>query len=228
MNKTDPLSLVFTRNAFYRRMHFLALAALALNFVVIIILLMLIVFLIRNPTPPLYFATDPISRLIDIIPTNQPNMSDEEVIRWTREAVEAAYSYDYVNYAAQLQAAQKYFTNYGWREFMRGLTASDNLLAVTERKLIGRARVVQKPKLIAQGLLGGALAWKFEMPVLMTFQAPPYNDRSSYSIPWTVTVLVQRQPILQSYQGLGIVQAIAGATQAPPTGPREISPSPTG
>lgn len=227
MATEDALMAVFARNYFYRRLYYLALSAFALSLLVIATLIWAIIFLIKNPTHPLYFATDKIGRLFQVIPVTRPNMSTNDVINWTIAAVQNANSYDYVNYRAQIQGAQKYFTNYGWNKYMSALTASNNLIALTQRKQIVIAQIVNQPKILAQGLLGGAYAWKFEMPMLVTYWNPPYDDKSKFYNAEIVSVIVQRQPVLQSYQGLGIVQFIA-RTATTANQPPEISTTPTG
>ena len=127
-------------------------------------------------------------------------------------------SYNFINYRTDLQNAQKYFTDYGWRNYMKGLTASRNLNGVIDRKYIVIARVVDSPKLVGEGTVGGAHAWKFRVPVLVTYWLPPYdeNPNSKFFNPLILTVLVQRQNLLTSYKGLGILQLIAEiATQTP-------------
>jgi len=199
-----------------------------LTLAVIGILISVLAFLVRNPTNPLYFAADNVGRLIEVVPVSQPNMSTEQVTAWTIEAVQAAYSYDYVNYRGQLQNAQKYFTSYGWKNYMNALTLSNNLIALQQRKQIVIARVVEKPKLVTQGLLSGAYAWKFEIPVLVTYWQPPFDDKSKYSNALIVSIIVQRQPILQSYKGLGALQIIARLATTPSTQPQQLSDTPTG
>jgi intracellular multiplication protein IcmL len=227
MDKVNALELVFRRNRFYRRQYFLALGAFALSIMVIVVLLGILVFLKRNPTQPVYFATDSVGRLIEVVPVEQPNMKLDEAMDWAKEAVEIIYSYDYVNYHAQFQNAQKYFTEYGWTKYIAALTASNNVVALKERKMVVIANVVEKPKLIAEGLLSGAYAWKFEMPVLVTYLLPPYDEKSTFSNPLTVTMVVQRQPILQSYKGVGIIQLV-GEMAATSAQPQELPSTPTG
>lgn len=227
MANTDALSLVFTRNAFYKRLHYLALAAFGLMLIVIGILVVILIFLMRHPTPPLYFATNNVGELIKTIPVNTPNMSTDDVIKWTTEGIQQAYSYDFVNFHTQLQRAQKYFTTYGWNNYMKALNASNNMLALTERKQVVIAQVVGPPKILAQGILGGAFAWKFEFPVLMTYWEPPFNNKNKFFNALTVSVIVQRQPILQSYKGLGIIQMIAIMPTAS-NQPQQISGTSTG
>lgn len=223
----DALVLIFARNAFYRRMHFLALGAVALSLFVIAFLLWMMIYLIKHPTHPLYFATDNVGRLIHIIPVNVPNMPQDAVIAWTVEAVQKSLSFDFINYRAQIQSAEKYFTPYGWQNYMRALEVSNNYLGLAKNKWIIIAQVVEQPKVITQGILSGAYAWKFQMPVLVTYWSPPYDNKSKFANALNVSVIVQRQEILQSYKGLGIAQIVAtsAATQNPL---QEISNTPTG
>ncbi|TAK74360.1 MAG: hypothetical protein EPO11_06990 [Gammaproteobacteria bacterium] len=228
MNARDPLSIIFARNAFYQRLHFLVLGALALSIIVNGFLVWALYFLIKNPFQPLYFATDSVGRLIQLVPVDQPNMKVEEVAAIAVEAVQAAYSYDYVNYRDQLQRAQRYFTTYGWSSYMKALTESNNLVAMTNRKQIVIAQVVGAPELVVQRILAGAYAWKFKMPVLITYWEPPYDNKSKVVNALEVSIVLQRQPILQSYKGVGVVQLIATFATAAPAQPGQISSSPTG
>jgi intracellular multiplication protein IcmL len=209
MAEDSALSLVFERNAFYRRLYLYALGAYALSLLVIAILITTVIFLRNHPATPIYFATDKVGRLIKIVPVSEPNMSTDEVMDWTINAVQKAYAYDYINYRAQIQEAQKYFSVYGWRNYLSALKASNNLVALTQRRWVVLAQVVERPKIINQGILSGAYAWKFEIMLLVTNWAPPYDETSKFSNPLVMTVIVQRQPILQSTDGLGIVQIIA-------------------
>lgn len=148
----------------------------------------------------------------DEAPLSQPTMSLDEVTAWTIEAVEATYTYDYKNFRAQLKNAEKYFTQHGWQQYMQGLIASNNLLALEQRRMIFLAKVTQPPKLITEGVLAGAYAYKFEMPVLISYLSPPYDNvlgKSRFDRVLIVDIIVQRQKILTSYKGLGIVQLLA-------------------
>lgn len=214
----DPVMLVHIRNEFYRKKYQFTMGVYALSLVVIIILISLLTYIIKHPVQPLYFVADDLGRLIKEVPITQPNMSTEEVMAWTVEAVENTYSYDYVNYRAQLQDAQKYFTEFGWRNYLNGLTASNNLLALTQRQMVFVGKVIGKPKLIIESLLGGAYAYKFEMQLLVTYLLPPdFSEAKAFRNPYKVTVIVQRQDLLKSYRGLAIVQLLVqSATQAEP------------
>ena len=223
----DSLILIFTRNAFYRRLYHLALAAFALSIIVIAILVTTLILVFKYDSQTFYFATDDVGRLIKIVPLDRPNMSDQELVAWVVESVQSALSFDYINYREELQNAEKYFTRYGWSQYMEKLTLSNNLLAVTKRRMIARAQVVEPPKMLVRGLLAHAYAWKFQMPVLVTYSEPPYDGSKDFSNALQVTVIVQRQSILQSYKGLGIVQLIGELAMAPEGQGQQISATST-
>jgi intracellular multiplication protein IcmL len=208
----DALRMVQLRNEFYRKKFYLLLGIFTLAFLMTGILVGVLVYLIKHPTRPVYFVADGVGRLMEELPLSQPNMSIEDVTAWAVEAVETTYTYNYINFRAQLQNAEKYFTRYGWQEYMRGLKASNNLLALEQRKMIFIAKVVKAPQLVTQGLLGGTYAYKFEMPVLVSYLSPPYDNvlnQSRFDNALLVDVIIQRQKILTSYKGLGIVQLLA-------------------
>ncbi len=104
----DALLLVHLRNQFYRAKYHAMTGIFLLSVLINLVLAGVIIFLVKHPTHPLYFVTDEVGRLIEDIPLNQPNMPAADVINWVTEALEATFSYDYVNYRGELQNAQKY------------------------------------------------------------------------------------------------------------------------
>lgn len=215
MANDDAMVLIFARNAFYRRLYYLALGAFGLSLIAIVFLTTVIVFLKRHPVHPLYFATDNVGRLIQIDPVSKPNLTKEEIVSWVKEAITASFSYDYINYPGQLQAAQKYFTSYGWRKYMQTLTISGNLRALMERKYVVNAQATQMPRLLREGKTkSGIYSWEYEMPLLITYLLPPYDGSVQFTNTLKVSVIIQRQPALQGYKGLGIVQMVASRMDA--------------
>jgi intracellular multiplication protein IcmL len=214
----DAVVMIHQRNEFYRNKLHWMLGVFLLGLIAIIGLTGMLVYMTRNPIHPLYFITDNAGRLIQDIPLGQPNMSTQDVALWAEDAVVAANSYDYANYHAQLQRAQKYFTDYGWRSYMKGLQASNNLEALTKRKLIFLAKVAGQPKLLAEGRVGKSqiYAWKLQIPVVITYLLPPYDGlpgKSKFENAYLFTVLVMRQSVLTSFKGLGIMQIIGASAE---------------
>ena len=213
----DALVLVNARNTFYRQKFHIVLGVFVFGLIAIAVLTTMLVYIVKHPPKPLYFATDDAGRFIMDIPVTQPNMTHAEISAWVVKAVQAAYSYDFLNYHAQLQNAQKYFTDYGWRAYMKSLEASNNLIALTSRKQVSTAHVIGEPKLLVEGPIGKAqiYGWKYQMQLLVSYLMPPgYDDKTKFSNPLIVTVIVERQNILSSYLGVGIVQMVAELAQS--------------
>lgn len=212
----EALEKIILRNQFYRRQFYLALSTFLFSLVLFFCLFWMMLSLLKNPVRPVYFAVDSIGRLIDEVPLDKPNMSLDSVKDWVGHAIEEAYSYDFVNYRDQLQNAQRSFTDFGWRSYMTALRNNNSITAVSLNKYVFKSRVVDRPKLIAEGILGKTYAWKFQVPVLVTYWKPPYSDRDKFFNPLNFVVLVQRRPTLQGDHGLGILQIYADfATVAP-------------
>ena len=227
MPSADALALIFKRNSFYRRQYLLVLAANILALFAIIVLVLVLFFIIKYPQSTFYFAIDNTGHLLENTPVDEQNMTEADVFAWTVKAIESANSFDYINYRAQLENARKYFNDYGWINYKRSIDEANNLTAIIQRKMITIARVVDRPKVLKVGLLQGAYAWKLQMPMLITYWSPPYDNKNKFSNSLDVTVVVQRQPVLQSYQGLSIMQLIE-TSAAFSNQPQEISSTPTG
>lgn len=87
MNGKDALVLIFERNAFYKRLHYLAIGVFVLCLAIIAILTFVAIHLYRHPTQPLFFATDEVTHLIQVVPVDTPNMATVDVLKWASEAV---------------------------------------------------------------------------------------------------------------------------------------------
>lgn len=226
-NENQTLELIYIRNEFYKKKFHFALGILLLCVVGIMSLSGMLVYLIKHPPHALYFVANPVGQLIPDPSVKEANMSQDDIIKWVVEAIQNSYSYSFINYRKDFQSAQKYFTDYGWKNYMKGLSASNNLKGIIDRKWIAISRVVDTPKLVGEGTVGGAHAWKYRFPMLVTFLMPPYDDTSKTSNVWIVTVLVQRQNLLTSYKGLGIIQTIAEAAPTNMPAPT-LNPAPPG
>ncbi|HLF66753.1 MAG TPA: DotI/IcmL/TraM family protein, partial [Gammaproteobacteria bacterium] len=156
---TDGLALIFLRQQFYLQQLQLVLAAVLVLCILISVLAGMLVYFIKHPVHPLYFSTDKLSRLMVEPPLNRPIMSPENVSKWVANAIESAYSYDFINYREQFQSSQQYFTDYGWKQYMKGLETSNNLEALNAHKMIVLAKVIAPPVLKTQGVMGGRFAY---------------------------------------------------------------------
>ena len=213
-DNVEALQLILQRNAFYKKQFYLVLSIFVLSLVTIGFLINILMHLYQTSSKPLYFLANEKGQLIHEKPTHEP-LPLPQVQQWVIEAVEASNSFDYVNFRSQLQNAQKYFVEFAWREYMRVLTASNNLLTVQSGKEVWISRVIGTPKLIRAQQIGATYGWRFEVMVNETRLQPPYNTAGK-TTRYKISVVLERASLLKSYQGLAILSMIKELISAPP------------
>lgn len=202
----DALEVVTLRNNFYRDSYRRVLLILLLSIVINIGLSSLLYYIFTHPPKPKFFATSINGRITPLFPLNLPNQSDGAVLQWANQAAVAAFTYNFVNYRQELQAASEFFTPKGWRQFLVALQSSNNLDAVKVKKLIVSAVATRAPIILQKGILNGRYAWRIQMPILVTYQSASEISRQNN----VVTMLVTRVSTLNNPRGIGISQFIVG------------------
>lgn len=206
----DAVVAVALRNDFYRDNYRRIITILLLAAVIIFGLASTLIYMILNPPPPRYIAMYPDGRLLPLIPLSQPNMSSSALLQWANSAAIAAYTYSFVNYRSELQAASEFFTPDGWRAFLDQLKTNGNLDAVIDKKLIVSAVATQAPFILEEGELNGRYTWKVQMGMLITYQSASQVAPQQV----VVTLLIQRLSPLSSPKGIGISQFIVSGGSA--------------
>jgi len=201
----DALIKVAMRNTFYRDGQHKLLVIFLISVVVNIILAGLLSYIMLHPPIPKYFATSSNGRITPLFALSEPNTSDNAVLQWSSVATMAAYSYNFVNYRSELEAASGFFTGAGWDQFMEALQSSNNLAAVMSKKLVVSAVVTGAPVILKKGLLSDRYAWRIQMPLLVTYQSASEFTQQNLN----VTLLVTRVDTLNSPIGIGIAQFIS-------------------
>lgn len=211
----DALKIVALRNEFYKDRQRMVVLALLLSIAVNIVQLALLIYMYSNPPAPRYFATSINGRITPLFPLEEPNQSDAAVLQWANQAAIAAYSYNFVNYRDELQAASVFFTAEGWSQFLDALQKSNTLDSVRAKKLIVSAVATRAPIILQKGLLNGRYSWRVQMPMLITYQ----SASEFAQVNTVVTLLITRISTLNSPRGIGISQIIVSPATGGVTAP---------
>lgn len=198
----DALETVALRNNFYRDSYRRVVLALLFAMGIIVILAGGIIYLVTHPPQPKYFATTIDGRIQPLIALDKPNLSQAAVLQWTQQAAIAAYTYNFVNYRQELQAASAFFTTRGWQSFMKALEASNNLSTVLQKKLVLTAVATGAPVILQKGILNGIYSWRIQLPMLVTYQSASQISQQNF----TATILVVRISTLNNPKGIGIAE----------------------
>lgn len=121
------------------------------------------------------------SVICELIPENNPEFAHVALEDFAKNAVLAAYSFDYVNYSDMLHTAtSKYFTEEGKELFNRALNNSGFVNHILANKLSIKAVVLSAPKLENQGRdKYNNLYWIVRVPVKIDFYAGSAMPKAS-------------------------------------------------
>jgi len=202
----DALTAVAIRNNYYkdgqRKLVLVLLISMAAN----LLFAFTLGWIMRHPPAPKYFATSVNGRITPLFPLNEPNQSDSAILQWANQAAIAAFTFNFVNYRSELQAASGFFTSEGWTQFLQALEDSGNLEAVKAKKLVVSAVATRAPIILQKGILNNRYSWRIQMPLLVTYQsASEFSQQNN-----VVTMLVTRVSTLNSPRGIGISQFVVG------------------
>ncbi len=206
----DTLVTVALRNKFYKDSQRKVILSLLIAVVINLVLCGILIYIITHPPAPRYFATSINGRITPLVPLDVPNQSNAAVLQWANQAAIASFTYNFVNYRDELQAASAYFTEDGWKQFLSSLSDSNILVALKAKKLISSAVATRAPIILDQGLLNGVYSWRVQMPLLVTYQSASEFQQTKN----IVTLLITRISTLTTPRGIGIAQIVV----APETG----------
>ena len=202
----DALTIVAMRNTFYRDGQRKLVIGFLFSLLLNVMLGLAFTYIITHPPAPKYFSTSINGRITPLVPLDMPNQSDSAVLQWANQAAIAAFSYNFVNWRQELQAASGFFAPTGWDQFNEALKASNNLRAVIENKLVVSAVATSAPIILQKGILNGVFSWRIQMLILVTYQSASEFSQSNN----TVTMLVTRVDTLNYPRGIGIAQFVVG------------------
>lgn len=202
----DALTAVTLRNKFYRDGQRKIVLVLLVSLIANLVLAFILGYIVTHPPAPKYFATSINGRITPLFPLNEPNQSDSAVLQWANQAAIAAFTYNFVNYRSELQAASGFFTAEGWSQFLAALEESNNLDAVRAKKLVVSAVATRAPIILQKGILNNRYSWRVQMPILVIYQsASEFSQQNN-----VVTMLITRVSTLNSPRGIGIAQFVVG------------------
>ncbi|ODN44085.1 hypothetical protein BGC07_11615 [Piscirickettsia litoralis] len=124
--------------------------------------------------------------MIKLQSLSNPVENDAYVINWLSNAVVNINTLDFLNYRNQTEGKRKYFTQYGWNQYLKAFKVI--IEKVKNDQYISRATVADAPVVIQKGIVNGAYSWRLQVPIIITYQKGDSKD--TQNVIWTV--LIQR------------------------------------
>ncbi len=156
---------------------------------------------------PVFYAKTMTGENMPLVPFEEPNQLPDTILRFASKAATIAYTFDFVNYNAQLYQARPYFTQAGWNDFL--LSIDPLVSTIVKNQLFVSGVVVGDPVISNQGELPDiGYAWRVQIPFLVTYQSANITTKRRY----LVIVSIIKVPTLENPQGIGIDQFVTVQT----------------
>lgn len=204
----DAIQTVITRNSFYRDGYRALLRVAMVQGGIILVLIGIITFLVLSSTVKhVFFTTNVDGRIMPIQPVQEPYFDDNQVIVWTAKTAQEVMRLDYLNYRAELNAANNNFTQAGRVDFDKALKDSRLIEAIDKNKLNSVLKIESAPQILKKGIMkDGHYVWFLSMPISIIYdgQDPPQPFHG------ILQVRVDRVDFLEDPQGIAFAQWVTG------------------
>lgn len=199
----DNKIITVNKNQFYRDNYRRAMIVLFFSILLSCLLAGILIYSVANPPESKYFVTRINGQVTPVLALDQPNQTESAILQWANQAAIAAFSYDWLTYRKELNAASEFFTPSGWTDFAQALQEPGGMLEkVTSKRLIVSAVATRAPIILDKGILNGIFTWRVQMPLLITFQSASEFERQNN----VVTMTIVRVPTTNDPRGIGISQ----------------------
>lgn len=215
-NRVDGLALLMLRNGFYNNNMKKLTYVMIGQFVMIGILIATTIRMMEfTDTRDYYFPVQTDNSLIIERPLSEPVFSDEQIVDWAEQAVTNTMTFGYYDHLIRLQDSRRYFTTPGWASFTKALSdakflaiigaESDPVIRGTKQVVASRMRPGERARIIKKGISNFRYTWVVEVII----DVGMYERSRQVRFPWRVELTINRQPAMESRDGIGINQFVA-------------------
>lgn len=204
MTASQTVQALFSAQwGFYKHGYETLLKMASIQTIIIILLSIALMGLamLGNP-PPRYIARNAQNQLVEVLPMNEPQRSDEAVRQFVTDAVLDSMNFTYDDYKLRLQKAATYFTDYGFAEWDNALRAGSVYKQLEEKSLLMRTTLVNVPQIDKEKskAYGNKYVWVVYVDVVRTLSDRVNTKSNNYRY----KVMVQQIPTTERAFGLAI------------------------
>lgn len=175
--------------------------------VAFILALCAIFWMVAHPAQPLPFAVTPQGRIIPIQPLSNPIIGEDQLLSIAQNDIVQSYTFTFANFNQQMAYLKPLFAPSAFIAFQNSLASSKTISALQSQKLIISAVPQNAPTIVAQGSIGGALAWHIQMKTLINYASDGVS--SSQTRTKYINIVLQRADTTKYPIGVRIVQLYA-------------------
>ena len=150
-----------------------------------LLMVILLLYQVFHRPLPTFEAADPKNRIVSLTPASEPNLQTPTILKWATRAAVTAYTFDFLNYKKQIEAAHPYFTDAGWADYQSSI--SGLITKITQNQLFVNSVVAGAPVISNAGELPGkGYVWRIQIPFLVTYQSSDTVEKKNFTVILTI------------------------------------------
>lgn len=185
----------------YRNALFLSLILSSLLFVSF---LFNIIQFVTEPKPN-YFAVTRDLRVQKLTSLEEPYVTQSGLLNWVSNTVTDTLNFDFNDWRKSFMEVRNNYTEKAFEELVTSLKESGILDLVRQKRLVLSSVLQKTPVITAKGMYQGKMAWKIEVPVLLSYESSEGVENTQNLI---ADILVHRVPVTEHPRGIKINQII--------------------
>lgn len=187
------------KNVVYRNYYQSMVYSLVAAILIVFGLAGLVLYQFSHRSLPQFSAVMPDGRGMRLTSYDEPNLMPSTLVRWASKAAVAAYTFNFVDYAKQIELARPYFTPGGWQAYQDAI--SGVVTNIVKGQVFVYGVVTNPPVIVNQGLRPGhPYSWHMQVPFLVTYQGAEEAKSSNYYVVLTIV----KVPTTTNPDGIGI------------------------
>jgi intracellular multiplication protein IcmL len=167
----------------------------------------IIFYLISKEKETRYFAVSSDLRLIEMQALTEPYVSSQALLNWTSEVVSKTLSLDFLYWKKKLMEVRGSYEPDGFRTLVNSLENGGHLEKIRLERLSLSAVPSDAPVIVSQGIRGGKMTWKVEMPMIISYQSSAGIAATQHIL---AEVWVERVSSSVNPEGIVIRQLVLG------------------
>jgi intracellular multiplication protein IcmL len=205
----DAVSTVLNRNSFYVNGYRMLSRVCFIQTGVIVLLIISVVGLAATVrVKPIYFATTIDGRIINIVPLDEPYLTNVKVKNWVAKTIQDVMSFGYHDYEKHMDRIRNVFTIPGFVNFEKSLQEAKFVDSVKARRVVVGLEMRGEPEIMNEFVRNGIYTWDVKVPITYHFD----GDQPPAPIVLDLILRIVRVSTLQNPDGIGIEQWISNST----------------
>lgn len=157
---------------------------------------------VANP-PTKYFTTEN-GRVTPVVPMDKPGFGLNDISGFGADTIRESFTLNFVQYRNQMTALSQRYSEVGFQDYYKALTAS-NILESVQKQRMNLSVDVGPGVLRSRGILGGIYTWEIQYPVTLKLDG---QQSSSPPQRFIFTQRIQRADVREKPHGLEVTQII--------------------